>query len=110
MFCTFRRHIEDIAIDYWISSSGNDVSQVKLLCQFGPAKKKILDAEKNLDEAKLSVAKLDPKIQKFGADNAKARWVYNFLIAGTQPPPIDADVADAEADAADYPCNGSRQR
>ena len=24
LFCTFRRHIEDIAIDYWISSSGSD--------------------------------------------------------------------------------------
>ena len=71
------------------------MSQVKLFCQFGPAKKNILAAEKNLDKAKLLVAKLDSKIQKFGADNAKARWVYNFLIAGTQPPPIIGGTAEA---------------
>ena len=37
----------------------------------------------------------DTDLKDFCADHDKARWVFNFCVAGTQPPPIKGGTAEA---------------
>ena len=58
--------------------------------ELGAAKTNLTIAKNKYEDAKLKVTTHDDALKEFCSDNAKARWLFNFAVAGTQPPPLVA--------------------
>ena len=89
---------EEVSAHHFVSAATLNLlcyKQVRLGHELGAARTHLTAAKNKFQVDKLSVNTADTDLKDFCADHDKARWVFNFCVAGTQPPPIKGGTAEA---------------